>query len=224
MNSPDWSAAHQRGFEHYKKAKYEEAIVDFTEAIKIDPEAPRSYIARALCYRRVDQLTAALQDEQTAEELGGPERSLWDMIVNRSRRRWHFDFSNPGWTEADPLSRKAILLRTLDGQILNGGLFQWIANGYGRWVDDVIEAARDVGTDASREVAALLEELSLHLEDLDVNPEWQEQEIEEGHDDLEENDEDMELLFACENRYFSVQSQFTSDVVKWLEDRLKTHW
>ena len=166
MISPEWTAAHQRGFEHYKKARYEEAIAAFTEAIRIDPEAPRSYIARALCYRRLDQSAAALQDEQTAEELGGPERSLWDMVVNRSRRRWQFDFSDPKWIETDPLSRKAALLFTLNAQILNGGLFQWVANGYWRWIDDVIEAARDVGTDSSREVAALLEEISLQLEGL----------------------------------------------------------
>jgi tetratricopeptide (TPR) repeat protein len=224
MISPDWSAAHQRGFEHYKKARYKEAIVNFTEAIRIDPEAPRSYIARALCYRRLDQLAAALQDEQTAEELGGPERSLWDMVVNRSRRRWRFDFSDPNWIETDPLSRQAALLCTLNGQILNGGLFQWVANGYGRWIEDVIEAARDVGTDASREVAALLEEVSLHVESLGADQEWQEEAVEAEHGAPDDNDEAMELLFACEDRYYTVQSRFVDDVEKWLEGRLNTHW
>jgi hypothetical protein len=224
MISPDWSAAHQRGFEHYKKARYQEAIEAFTEAIRIDPEAPRSYIARALCYRRLNQPDAALRDDQTAEELGGPEESLWDLLVNRSRRRWRFDFSDPNWTAVDPLSRKAALLRCLDGQILNGGLFQWIANGFGRWIDDVIEAAREVGTEASREVAALLLEVSVHLDDLEANQEWDGAGTESGHDDHQENDQSMEQLFDCEDRYYAVQSQFTSDVEKWLESRSKTRW
>jgi hypothetical protein len=224
MISPDWSAAHQRGFEHYKKARYEEAIAAFTEAIRIDPEVPRSYIARALCYRRLDQLDAALQDEQTAQDLGGREDSLWDMVVNRSRRRWQFDFSNPSWAQTDPLSRKAVLLRILNAQILNGGLVQWIANGYGRWINDVIEAAQDVGTDASGEVAALLEEMALHVEDLSGSQEWHEDAIGEDHDTLDDNEKGMEQLFDCENRYYTVQSQFVDDVEAWLEHRLKTHW
>ncbi len=224
MISPEWSAAHQLGFEHYKKARYEEAIAAFTEAIRIDPEAPRSYIARALCYRRLDQVAAAVEDEHTAEELGGPERSLWDMVVNRSRRRWRFDFGDPAWVEADPLSRKAALLRVLNGQILNGGLFQWIANGYGRWIEDAIGAAREVGTDASREVAALLEEVSLHVENLEADQEWQEEAVDAEDGAADDNDEAMQLIFACEDRYYTVQSQFVDDVEKWLEVRLNTHW
>ena len=39
----------------------------------------------------------------------------------------------------------------------------------GEWIGDVIEAANDVDTEASREVAALLEEVSLHLEDLNAD-------------------------------------------------------
>jgi tetratricopeptide (TPR) repeat protein len=224
MISPDWYAAHQRGFEHYKKARYNQAIEAFTEAIGVDPEAPRSYIARALCYRRLDQLDAARRDEQTAEELGGAERSLWDLVVNRSRRRWHFDFSDPAWIEADPISRKAVLLCMLNAQILNGGLFQWIANGYGQWIGDVIEAANDVDTKASREVAAMLEEVSLHLADMNAEPLWQVESTEDENDDLEDNDQDMGQLFACEDRYYSVQSQFVADVEAWLEFRLNTRW
>jgi hypothetical protein len=218
VSSPESAAAyHQRGFGHYKKGEHVQAVAAFTEAIRIDPEAPNSYIARALCYRRLDNMPAALQDERTAEELGGPEKTAWDRFVNRSRKRWSWDFDNPEWRHSDPLSRKAVLLSQLNRQILNGGLFQWIANGYGRWIHDVIEAANEVGTDASREVAAVLEEVSQRLE---AGAEEFGRQLDETLEQADEDSQELEIverLYECEDRYFRVQSQFVQDVENWLE-------
>jgi tetratricopeptide (TPR) repeat protein len=218
------SAHHQLGFELYKKKEYSEAIASFTEAIRLDPEAPNSYIARALCYRRLDNLAAALEDENTARELGGPEKSAWDRIVNRSRRRWNGDFDNPDWKRTDPLSRKATLLQTLNGQILNGGLFQWVANGYGRWIDDVIEAAREVNTEASREVARSLEGIT-DLVDVERSRSYREMLLDQGTggqaDESSADDEAMQRIFDCEDRYYKVQSQFVEDVERWLEEKAR---
>src|SRR5579871_6637048 len=154
---------HERGVAHLLKYEYARAIEAFTEAIRLDPESPNAYLGRALGRRPLGDEAGALDDERTARELGGPERTAWDRIVNRSRRRWKGDLDDPAWRATDPLSYRAVLLRILNGQILNGGLIQWIGNGYGRWVDDVAEAAAGVGTPAAREVEAILRDLSPFL-------------------------------------------------------------
>jgi hypothetical protein len=205
---------------HLKRREYAQAVAAFTQAIELEPDAPNSYLGRAVAYRRLENLSGALQDEKTAEELGGPEKTAWDRLVNRSRRRWSWDFDNPRWSQSDPLSRQAVLLRMLNSQILNGGLLQWIANGYGRWIEDVIEAAREVGTDASNEVAAVLEEVSHHLEAGYPVGDWREHAaLDEERDCPEEPDEVSEQLTDCEDRYYRVQSQLVRDVETWLEER-----
>jgi tetratricopeptide (TPR) repeat protein len=218
------AAHHQLGFELYKRREYADAIASFTEAIKLDPEAPMSYIARALCHRRLENLAAADEDEKTARELGGPEKSAWDRIVNRSRRRWRGNFDDPDWKQLDPLSRKATLLQTLNGQILNGGLFQWVANGYGRWIDDVIEAAREINTEATRDVALSLEGIT-DLVDMERSQSYREMLLDQGTggqaDEASADDEAMQRIFECEDRYYKVQSQFVEDVERWLEDKAR---
>src|SRR5262249_30221688 len=155
---PSPPGPYDRGVDHLKRAEYAQAIAAFTEAIRLEPDAPNAYVGRALAYRSLGDDSRALDDEQAAQQLGGAERTTWDRLVNRAYRRWHGDLDNPDWRRTDPLSRKATLLHLLTTQIFNGGLGQWIANGYGEWIDDVIEAAEEVGTAAAREVAAILEE------------------------------------------------------------------
>src|SRR5262249_26015270 len=130
--------AHERGVPHLKSRDNAQALAAFTEAIRLDPYFPNAYIGRALVYRRLENIPAALEDERKAEALGGPEKTAWDRLVNEARGRWQRDFDTPQWQLTDPLSRQACLLQTLNSQILNGGLTQWIVNGYARWINDVI--------------------------------------------------------------------------------------
>jgi tetratricopeptide (TPR) repeat protein len=205
----------------YKRRDYQGAIEAFTEAIELDPLFPNAYLGRAVAHRRLENIPAALQDERKAEELGGAEKSAWDRLVNRSRHRWHWDFDNPEWQRIDPLSRKAVLLRTLMVQIWNGGLHQWIANGYGRWIDDLIAAAREVDTGAAREVAAMLEDISVGISPEGLDHGWSEDDEvpEEDHVHEEEQDELLERILEHEERYHRVESQFGDDVEKWLEEK-----
>jgi hypothetical protein len=193
------------------KYEYAEAAEAFTEAIRLDPDAPNSYLGRALGRRQIGDEAGALEDERTARELGGPERSAWDRIANRADRRWRGELGDPAWRETDPLSRQAVLLRALNAQILNGGLCQWIANGYGAWVLDVAEAAEEVGTPAAQEVAALLGDVARALEAGYMEDFAEDDEV------PDENDEAMELVGRSEDRYFAVQMQFMKDVEAWLE-------
>jgi tetratricopeptide (TPR) repeat protein len=221
-HAPLPSTPHERGVALlYNRRDYPGALEAFTEAIKQDPLYPNAYLGRAVAQRRLGNFEAAVEDERKAEELGGAEKTTWDRLVNRSRHRWHWDFANPDWKQADPLSRKAVLFRTLMIQIYNGGLFQWFANGYDQWIDDVIEAAREVNSPASREVAALLEELSHELASEPRKDAALEGESAEDDEADEASREERDKLFGTisdyEERYHRVESQFCDDVERWLE-------
>jgi hypothetical protein len=196
--------------------KYELAIRAFTEAMALDPDGPNPYIGRAMAHRHLGHEDAAAADEEKARELGGPERDAWERLCKRSRRRWRWDFDDPAWKQTDPLSRNAVLLDVLNAQILNGGLYQWVANGYARWIEDVITASTAIGTTATRQVAGMLGELATHLESESLDEcEWMEDEPE----DLDEPEGTFALgpLGEFEDRYYRVQTQFVQDVRHWFE-------
>jgi hypothetical protein len=237
--APLIATPHERGAACIKSRDWTGALAAFSEAIEKDPLYPNSYLGRAVAHRRLDNLAAALEDEKKAEELGGPENSAWDRLANRSRHRWHWDFDNPEWQRVDPLSRKAALLHTLVLQIYNGGLPQWFANGYWRWIDDVVLASREVDTAATREVAAMLEDISRGLSLEEGIPDdyfWGGVAVEatdpstvtddERTDDdasakcngaSEEPDDLLNRIFSHENRYYEVEFQFREDVENWFE-------
>jgi tetratricopeptide (TPR) repeat protein len=233
MSPPDaWTTCYERGIAHHKRGEYAQAVVAYTEAIRLDPDAPNAYVRRSLSYRALGDDPRSDEDERAARQLGGAERTAWERLVNRSRLRWGWDLGNPAWRQTDPLSHKAVLLEKLNGQILNGGLRQWVANGYGRWIDDAIQAAREVDTDATREVAEALGELAPHLESLSVEEEDFEEEPPEAEGDgLEagavgdyhpgEEDDAFNPIGLCEDRFYRVQSRFVEDVRTWLEEKAK---
>jgi hypothetical protein len=212
--------AHERGVPYLKSRENTPALAAFNEAIGLDPYYPNAYIGRALVYRRLGNIPAALEDERRADGLGGPEKTAWDRLVNEARGRWQWDLDNPNWQLTDPLSRQAVLLQTLNRQILNGGLTQWIANGYARWISNVITAAREVGTTATAEVATALEDLSAFMNAALLDERWAAHEAIDPTDEGEDN-KVLDKVYECEERFYQVQSQFVDDVEKWLEQRVK---
>jgi hypothetical protein len=154
------AAAYVRGVNHLKRGEHAQAVAAFTAAVLLDPEAANAYVGRALAYRSLGDDAAAGRDEQAARALGGPERSAWDRLVKQGYRRWRGDPGDPAWARDDAVSRDAFLLRQWTWQIHNGGLPQWVANGYGAWADDLARAADAVGTDASRAVADIVRDVA----------------------------------------------------------------
>jgi hypothetical protein len=219
MTTPDFSQTpYRRGVAHLMNFEHELAIAEFTEAFRLEPDAPNAYIGRAMAYRRRGNNSAARDDEEQAKRLGGAERNAWERLYNRAHRRWRGEFDDPRWKREEPLSRNAVLLDKLTGQIHNGGLHQWIANGYWRWIEDVITAAREINTDTAREVAAMLEDLSPHLDpELLRDDGWDEEEIDDDDEIVEEDDHAVEQLGAFEDRYYRLQMQFVEDVTEWFE-------
>ena len=64
------TTAFNKGVEHAKLGQDEEAIADFTEAIRLDPTDARSYQGRALCHERLENTLQADKDFAKAKELG----------------------------------------------------------------------------------------------------------------------------------------------------------
>jgi hypothetical protein len=212
---------YEHGVTHLKRAEYAHAIAAFTEAIRLEPDAPNGFAGRALAYTFLGDEAAALRDKERAKELGGPERSAWDRLVNRARRRWQGDLRNPEWRLVDALSYKAVLLRHWVGQIFNGGLPQWVANGYGEWIGDLARAADEVGTHATRAVAAVMREVAGVLVKWPHARESMFTMIASQAELTESEQELFEALSRCEGYYDRVGQSFSADVEEWFEAQAK---
>jgi tetratricopeptide (TPR) repeat protein len=208
---------YERGMAHLKRGDYPQAIAEFNEAIRLDPEAPNAHLGRALTYRSLGDEAAAVRDEEAARKLGGPEQSAWDRLVNRANRRWRGDLRDPDWRLSDPISRNAVLLRHWTWQIFNGGLPQWVANGHGEWADDLARAAEDVGTNSARELAAIVRDVARVLNKWPAAPEAMFRIITTHAEATDQETEIFEALSQCEERYRHIESSFEADAEAWLE-------
>ena len=182
---------------------------------------PNAYVGRSLAYNFMGDETASLKDKETAQSLGGAERSAWDRLVNRANRRWQGNLSDKSWKDEDPLSHKAVLLHQWVGQIFNGGLPQWVANGYGAWVEELAQAAQQVGTDGTRAVARVIRDVA------GVLTRWPgaresmfrmltvQTQLTKSEDDL------FEALSQCEADYHRVGTHFSANVEAWFEEQAK---
>lgn len=218
----DTGAAQERGVGHLKRAEYRQAIDAFTEAIKSNPDAPNAYIGRALAYRSLGDEAAAARDEQAAKALGGPERSAWDRLVKRAYSKWRADLRDSAWGREDPLCRDAFLLRQWTWQVYNGGVPQWVANGYGEWSEDLVAAAERVGTDAARAVAAVVRDVAGVLVGWPGARAAMFRMIATRSIVTGREDELFRELSRCEACYYSAgryPGEFGADVEAWLEKR-----
>jgi tetratricopeptide (TPR) repeat protein len=219
--TPSPATPYEQGVAHMKRGEYALAITAFTEAIRLEPDAPNGFAGRSLAYTLLGDEAAALQDKEAAKELGGPERSAWDRLVNRANRRWRGDLSNLEWRQVDPLTYKATLLRVWVGQIFNGGLPQWVANGYGQWIDDLARAADEVGTPATRAVAAVIREVASVLVKWPRARESMFGMI-ASQAELTKNEHELfEALARCEGNYDRVGQSFSANVEEWFEGQAK---
>ena len=60
---------HNRGISHERLGAYDQAIVDFTEVIALDPDNANAYFNRGCCYDSVGELDLAISDYSVALEL-----------------------------------------------------------------------------------------------------------------------------------------------------------
>jgi hypothetical protein len=215
-------SAYEQGLSHLRGGKYAEAVQAFTEAVNIDPEEANAYVGRALAYRSLGNDAAAVQDEQVARALGGPVRSAWDRLVREAFRRWKGDLRDPAWGQRDAVGRNAFLLHQWTWQIYNGGVVQWVANGYGEWAEDLARASESVGTLAARQVATIVRDVAGILA---RRPDAREAMFQMITGDAVARDAEEDLFGAlseCEERYIRAGShpgEFVADIEAWFERR-----
>lgn len=79
-----------RGFIRTTKGKYEEAIIDFTHAIKVMPELANIYYNRAIVYEMMGDKAAAMDDYNDAIRLDPDDfKALCNRGVLRADWGWH---------------------------------------------------------------------------------------------------------------------------------------
>lgn len=220
MTSPS-ATPYEQGVAHLKLAEYAKAIEAFSEAIRLEPDAPNAYVGRSLAYNFVGDEAASLQDKETAKTLGGAERCAWDRLVNRANRRWHGNLNDPSWKIEQPLSRQAVLLHQWVGQIFNGGLPQWVANGYGMWVDELAQAAEQIGTNETRAVAMVIRDVAGILARCPNARESMFRMITTGAELTKSEHKLFEALSQCEANYRHVGNHFSRNVEEWFEMQAK---
>ncbi|HEY2787076.1 MAG TPA: hypothetical protein VGJ05_19095 [Fimbriiglobus sp.] len=203
-----------------KRSEYAEAVAAITEAIGLEPDAPNAYVGRALAFRSLEDEAAALRDEAAAKALGGPERSGWDKLVKRAYKQWRGDLRDPDWQRNDPISRKAFLLRQWTWQLFNGGLPQWVANGFGEWAEVLARAAEEVGTEKSRAVAAIVREVIRILQKFPAAKSAMFQMIAIQSEKTGIEERLFLALSGCEEAYNRIGPSFGADVESWLECQL----
>jgi TPR repeat/Domain of unknown function (DUF4375) len=205
---PAFASHYDQALAHLKKGEYEPAIAAYTEAIRLDPKAPNAYLGRALAYRSLADEANAVRDERTGKELGGAESSTWAKLVNRAYQLWKSDrqaTKTEFYQGLHPLQRKAVLLWDLNGQVINGGFPQWLQNGYGAWTNEIIDTLKQIGTDAAREIQAIMEGVSI---------------LANKHSTTEaESEHHLGGLLEYTDRYYAVAPAFGDDVEAWFEEQ-----
>ena len=209
LPDPAFNLHNDRATGHLKKGEYEQAVAEYTQAIRLDPNAPNPRVGRALAYRSLGDEDNARADERAAKELGGAEQSTWGRLANRAYQLWRTDPQASRiefYQGLHPLQRKAVQLWDLNSQVFNGGFPQWIANGFGHWIAEVIESVKHIGSKRARAVQSILEGVARLPVECDTQ---------------EVADDNVGGLLEYTDRYYAVAPEFADDVETWLEDQLR---
>ncbi len=68
-NALNFEIYYSRGLAYYKIGQYDEAISDFTEALKLKPKHADIYYSRGLAYNKIGQYDKAISDFTEAIKL-----------------------------------------------------------------------------------------------------------------------------------------------------------
>ena len=90
--NPSLSIAYQnRGQANYEKEQYEQSILDFNQAIKIDPQDAGPYNARAKTYSQLKKYSRAIEDYDRAIELESNNPIFYSNRGNAYSRMGEYD-------------------------------------------------------------------------------------------------------------------------------------
>ncbi|MBN1399034.1 MAG: tetratricopeptide repeat protein [Bacteroidetes bacterium] len=87
----DASAHSQKGSQYLRSGQYDKAILEYSEAIRLNPNNDVYYYNRALCYMRTGNEDAAIQDFNRSIELGNDNISVYIRIATIYANRGMYD-------------------------------------------------------------------------------------------------------------------------------------
>lgn len=143
---------------------------------------------------------------------------LWQNLMDRSYAKWENTVPYRRFLlSLDSVERKAVILGNFNYQVLNGGLQQWVDNGYasgsGR---DLLAILEEIGTEVSEKILKIVKQ-TLQYVNTDMekfgfgedywNEPW----------DGEEPPACYETVDKLTDEFYKISDDFEHDVGKYLE-------
>ena len=75
-----WRGWRQAAWSQYAKGNYDEAVADFSESIKVDPEFEPAYYGRATVWFKKADYQRALSDAKEAAKLNPTDKKNDDLL------------------------------------------------------------------------------------------------------------------------------------------------
>ena len=155
-------------------------------------------------------------------EMTETKTDVWQTLMDRAYDKWQ----GTGWNYSqfllnlDAAERKAVILGNFHYQVCNGGLSQWVDNGYasggGR---DLLTILAEIGTENSSRVAqivrAVLEYVDMSRENRGCDDYWLDKEEWVDDDDPPARYSAIDKLT---DEYYSFYASFTPEVEAYLKN------
>ena len=171
-----------------------------------------------------EQETEIMRSKPWIEEPPMAETKIdhWQSLMDRAYDKWQTTDGTPkGWNyrqfllNLDAVERKAVILGNFHYQVCNGGLQQWVDNGYASSAGpDLLTLLDEIGTETAKKVSEIVKKVLVHV-DLSVEKgETYDYWLEEWIDE-EEPDYILEVQ-ALDSPYYDLSDVFTAEVEKYL--------
>ncbi|HEY7427200.1 MAG TPA: serine/threonine-protein kinase [Gemmataceae bacterium] len=134
---PDHKGAvtcNNRGFAHFKKKEYPEAVADYTEAVRLDPQFAVAYNNRGLAYAAQGEHETAIEDYNKAIKLNAEYALAFTNRGDSYYEQKQYDRALQDYDEAINLDSKNAIARN------NRGLAHAAKEDYERAIEDYSKA------------------------------------------------------------------------------------
>lgn len=97
------------------------------------------------------------------------EMMVWQGLMDQAYAKWQADGKKWSYRQflanLDAVERKAVILGNFNYQVCNGGLQQWVDNGYATaTARELLDILEEINTENSRRVIKILQSLAPHVD------------------------------------------------------------
>lgn len=144
----------------------------------------------------------------------------WQSLMDRAYDKWQTT-ENRSWDyrrfllNLDTVERKAVILGNFHYQVCNGGLQQWVDNGYASSAGvDLLSLLDEIGTETAKKVSEIVKKVLEHVDLTAASTGWGDYWL-EGWDGEEEPEHILEVQ-ALDTPYYDLSDVFTEEVERYL--------